>query len=797
MNRRLVIVGWLMLVAFVILLVGAMYLGFTQTGGEPIRPIDALWAASFAGFPIAGALVVSRLPTRPLGWILLAAPLLLVLGLALAEAARGGPAGWGPWLEWAAGVCFFAGLGQILLVPLFLPNGTLPSRRWRWVAGVLTGCVAMWVLSAALRPGSMEMATRFENPLGVEGLRGFFELAETLLGPVTLTAVALGALSLVVRFRRSSGQEREQLKWLALGGVISIGCFVAIWLLELTMGDLSDTVVTLITMVAIVALPAAIATAVVRHRLYDVDVVIRKTLVYASLSAILGFSYLALVVLLQRLFGPLLQGSDIAVAGIHPCGGRSFPTHARPGAVLHRQALLPAKVRRCGHACRVRGEITEPGRSGGAVRRAASCGGVHGSTGACFTLAQGGRTWRPAVMPAEVRGRRVLMTVLAFVVALELAGIFITLHTSRAHGGVPIYTFFREGLVNGPAMVALAFVMTLRLPRHRVTWAFVTMAAAAGVQQAAGSLAHEIAAAGGSATSVLFISAGAQSAFVMTWLLLLVLFPTGDTISKRWRFLPWTVFVALPLVAASHLFARRPFSDEPLFSDVPGPLADSVSGFLATAVPAAGGVLAFGCVLGGVAQLFLRYRRGTAEVRRQLSLFFYAVVVAILVLLVPWPGSDRLPGWLLWSLAPLGIWTAIAVAIVKHRLYDIDLVVNRTLVYGSLTAVLGSAYLGSVVVLQRVLAPITSDSDIAVAGSTLAVAALFRPARARVQRFIDHRFYRRKYDAAATLGAFSVRLRDQVDLDALGDELVAVVGATMQPAHASLWLRTLAGGATR
>ena len=381
------------------------------------------------------------------------------------------------------------------------------------------------------------------------------------------------------------------------------------------------------------------------------------------------------------------------------------------------------------------------------------------------------------------------MTVLAVVVGLELSGILITWHTSSDHPGVPIYTFFREGMVNGPAMIALGFVMALRLPKHRITWVFVTMAAAAGVQQAAGSLAHETAAAGGSGMTALFISAGAQSFFVMTWLLLLLLFPTGDTVSKRWRVLPWTVLIALPLVATAPLFARRPFADEPLFSGESGPLADSASGLLATALTGAGAVLAIGCVLGGVAQLFLRYRRGSAEVRRQLAWFFYAVVVAVFVLLVPWPGSERVPGWLLWSLAPLGIWTAIAVAIVKHRLYDIDLVVNRTLVYGGLTAVLASVYFGSVVVLQRLLGPITSDSDIAVAGSTLAVATFFRPARASVQSFIDQRFYRRKYDASETLSHFSARLRDQVDLESLSSELVGVVGITMQPAHASIWLR--------
>lgn len=133
---------------------------------------------------------------------------------------------------------------------------------------------------------------------------------------------------------------------------------------------------------------------------------------------------------------------------------------------------------------------------------------------------------------------------------------------------------------------------------------------------------------------------------------------------------------------------------------------------------------------------------------------------------------------------------SMGIGILRHRLYDIDVVVNRALVYGSLTAILAGLYTGSVVLLQRLLQPITPDSDLAVAASTLAVAALFRPARSQVQTFIDQRFYRRKYDASKTLRDFSSQLRDQVDLDSLTRELVGVVSSTMQPSHASVWLRT-------
>jgi hypothetical protein len=196
-------------------------------------------------------------------------------------------------------------------------------------------------------------------------------------------------------------------------------------------------------------------------------------------------------------------------------------------------------------------------------------------------------------------------------------------------------------------------------------------------------------------------------------------------------------------------------------------------------------------VLSGLAaagSLVLRFRRSRGDERQQLKWFTYAVGLLPLFVL-----ADFLPysGGSLLSAVPLVLLpVAVGIAILRYRLYDIDRLINRTLVYGLLTALLAGVYAGTVLVLGQVFGGVGKDPPSwAVAGATLAVAALFQPARRRIQAVVDRRFNRRKFDAARTVEAFSVRLRDEVDLDALSAELLAVVEQTIQPTRASLWLR--------
>jgi hypothetical protein len=193
--------------------------------------------------------------------------------------------------------------------------------------------------------------------------------------------------------------------------------------------------------------------------------------------------------------------------------------------------------------------------------------------------------------------------------------------------------------------------------------------------------------------------------------------------------------------------------------------------------------------------MVVRLRRAHGVERQQLRLVLaVGAVMATVVALdmcswLVWPHAGLQGRMALMGVAFAAFPVAAGVAILHYRLYDIDVVINRTLVYGALTATLAGIYLGSVLLLELVLSGLTNGSTLAVAASTLAVAVLFRPARSRIQDAVDRRFYRRKYDAQRTLASFAARLRDEVELDRLSSELQDVVADTMQPAHVSLWLR--------
>jgi hypothetical protein len=279
--------------------------------------------------------------------------------------------------------------------------------------------------------------------------------------------------------------------------------------------------------------------------------------------------------------------------------------------------------------------------------------------------------------------------------------------------------------------------------------------------------------------------------------LLLLIFPNGRFLSHRWRYVAWTAVVYTCL--STFLIIVSPTLTVGRHTTITNPTGIKEIGFVADSINILLYGVGFIVFLAAITSIFLRWQRARGRERQQLKWFMYMVVISaatyLLYLFSSYvPVSPYIPvliGAICIAGVTIGIPVAIGIAILRHRLYDIDILINRTLVYGTLTGILALIYFGCVVLLQHLVNGVTGQvgqSPLVIVGSTLAIAALFQPLRRRIQRIIDRRFYRRKYDAARTLAAFSATLRNEVDLNQLREHLVAVVEETMQPAHVSLWL---------
>ena len=338
------------------------------------------------------------------------------------------------------------------------------------------------------------------------------------------------------------------------------------------------------------------------------------------------------------------------------------------------------------------------------------------------------------------------------------------------------------GLIGAPVLGGL---VASRRPSNAYGWVWLAFGLCLVVQQAAhtyaayarwvepGSLVAPL-------TIVRVFGLGNQAALGLATFLLL-LFPTGRLPSRRWRPLAWVSALSGVTIAVLVFFFGSP---------------DKVGGVVSIVAAAAVSSILATFVLSTIS-LVIRFRAALGTERQQLKWFALAAVFAVLVFALGTALSfERFFGETLWTLinavSNAFLYSAVGIAILRHRLYDIDIIINRALVYGSLTVSLGLVYFGGVATTQALFRAVTGQEhlpQLAVVISTLAISALFSPLRRRIQTVIDRRFYRRKYDAAKTLESFSTRLRDETDLDELGNDLVRVVSDTVQPEHISLWLR--------
>ena len=266
-----------------------------------------------------------------------------------------------------------------------------------------------------------------------------------------------------------------------------------------------------------------------------------------------------------------------------------------------------------------------------------------------------------------------------------------------------------------------------------------------------------------------------------------LIFPNGTLLTQRWRWIWWLVIAHVVLLSVGLAFAPAQLNDY----DVENPLGIPTPGGLFSLMAFAGFVLILPSVAVAAAAIVLRFRRSRGLERLQIKWLAMGALVATAAFAVSlaftYAGSEKI-----WDFTmPVAISSVVAasgLAVLRYRLYDIDRIIGRTLVYGILTIILGAIYVGLVLAAQAVFSALAGGSNLAIAVSTLFVAGLFLPVRARVQAFVDRRFYRRRYDARRTLEAFGSHLRQQIELAGLSEDLLSAVGETMEPVSVSLWL---------
>ena len=332
-------------------------------------------------------------------------------------------------------------------------------------------------------------------------------------------------------------------------------------------------------------------------------------------------------------------------------------------------------------------------------------------------------------------------------------------------------------LVNVAVPVA-GFVLASRLPANRIGWLFVVAGLALGLTGFSTQYAlHAVLADPGS------LPAGRVFAWLSNWVwaiqtamlaFLFLLFPTGRLRSRRWLPAAWFVGGAFALIAVGGLVMATHFWSDPFSRQAQS-----------TSAPATLSILLPAALLVSVAAVVVRFARSSGEERPQLKWFAAAALLLVATFIASIVAYSVAVN-VLQSLAFVCLWTAIAIAVLKYRLYDIDRIISRTLAYAIVTGLLVGVYAGLVLLATQVL---SFSSPVAVAASTLAAAALFSPLRRRVQHAVDRRFNRARYNADQTITEFAARLKDAVDLDAVRHDLAGAVHQALQPAHVSIWIR--------
>ena len=403
-----------------------------------------------------------------------------------------------------------------------------------------------------------------------------------------------------------------------------------------------------------------------------------------------------------------------------------------------------------------------------------------------------------ASLPVRLRGRSSLLAWVAawLVVVLYAAGICANYLLERS-AGLPTEYSVEDVvfLVGSGTFMVIGSLLVAKRPTNPISWIMATIALLAAICSAGGTYAAYVMTTRDHPNTLAVVGAWVQAWYwyvllALAFVYLPLLFPDGRLPSRRW--LPVAIVPGIATMGMVVLGAlTETLHDSVLDYTIDNPIGIEGLAFVED-LPIFGLLtVLFGVgIFGAAGSVIVRFRRSRGIERQQMKWFVFAVA-----LFLTFPLEGYLPDIVddvLFGLTVIAIPTAVGIAVLRYRLYEIDLIINRTLVYGTLTVMLAALYFGGVTAGQAVFQTLTGQEklpQLTVVASTLVIAALFIPLRRRIQSFIDRRFYRKKYDARKALEGFSTKLRDETDLDALNDELVGVVRETMQPAHVSLWLR--------
>jgi hypothetical protein len=391
------------------------------------------------------------------------------------------------------------------------------------------------------------------------------------------------------------------------------------------------------------------------------------------------------------------------------------------------------------------------------------------------------------------------MCVISLALTGFAAGLLVLLKLS--HPDVPVYDYWVDATAIAITFSTVGALIASRRAHHPVGWLFCTIGLLAGVDHFCGEYATYAL-----LTPAGLLATGEATAWIRSWIwpvtgglgvLLVLLFPDGNLPNPRWQLFVWLNGIVAVVGAIGLALTPGPIDGIELIRNPLG-IGWPESALMGSAVSLVE-VLQGTVALTAVAAPFVRLRYGGFEERQQIKWFAYAATILIIGRAMASPATEAVGARWIWSVGSalyvagiMSVPVAVGIAIFRYHLYDIDILINRTLVYGVLTVSLIAVYFGGVAVTETIFRALTARQDqpqLVIVITTLVIAALFNPLRRRIQTFIDRRFYRRRYDATKVLQAFSAKLRDETDLDRLTPELLGVVRETMQPAHVSLWLR--------